>query len=439
MTNHRRKFLRTSGSLLLGSAMLPAAGNELLTAFPFRTSAADRLNVGVIGVNGMGWSDLQAILKIDGVKCVALCDVDDNVLQKRVAELAKINMPVKTYSDYRKLLENKDVDIVIIGTPDHWHCLMMVAACAAGKHVYVEKPCGNSITECRIMEAAQEKYKSIVQVGQWQRSAPHFRDAIDFVQSGKLGNIRTVKSWAYMGWMKPVDIKPDGPVPPGVDYTGWLGPATKRPFNANRFHFNFRWFWDYAGGLMTDWGVHMIDYALLGMQAGFPKNVVAIGGKMAYPNDASETPDTLTTIYEYDKFNLVWEQATGIDLGPFGLTHGTAFVGNNGTLVLNREGWYVQAEGEKIPAVPIQKDQGTALVRHMQNFIDAIKANNSSLLHTPIQEASKTAQVCQLGNIAFRTKEKLSWNAATNSFDSAAAKQLMTAGYHNGYSLPKLG
>lgn len=439
MTNHRRKFLRTSGSLLLGSAMLPAAGNELLTAFPFRTSAADRLNVGVIGVNGMGWSDLQAILKIDGVKCVALCDVDDNVLQKRVAELAKINMPVKTYSDYRKLLENKDVDIVIIGTPDHWHCLMMVAACAAGKHVYVEKPCGNSITECRIMEAAQEKYKSIVQVGQWQRSAPHFRDAIDFVHSGKLGNIRTVKSWAYMGWMKPVDIKPDGPVPPGVDYTGWLGPATKRPFNANRFHFNFRWFWDYAGGLMTDWGVHMIDYALLGMQAGFPKNVVAIGGKMAYPNDASETPDTLTTIYEYDKFNLVWEQATGIDLGPFGLTHGTAFVGNNGTLVLNREGWYVQAEGEKIPAVPMQKDQGTALVRHMQNFIDAIKANNSSLLHTPIQEASKTAQVCQLGNIAFRTKEKLSWNAATNSFDSAAAKQLMTAGYHNGYSLPKLG
>jgi len=190
---------------------------------------------------------------------------------------------------------------------------------------------------------------------------------------------------------------------------------------------------------MTDWGVHMIDYALLGMQAGFPKNVVAIGGKMAYPNDASETPDTLTTIYEYDKFNLVWEQATGIDLGPFGLTHGTAFVGNNGTLVLNREGWYVQAEGEKIPAVPMQKDQGTALVRHMQNFIDAIKANNSSLLHTPIQEASKTAQVCQLGNIAFRTKEKLSWNAATNSFDSAAAKQLMTAGYHNGYSLPKLG
>jgi predicted dehydrogenase len=439
MNNPRRKFIRTSGSLLLGTAVLPAIGSELLPAYPFRTGAADRLNVGVIGVNGMGWSDLQAILKIDGVKCIALCDVDDNVLKRRAAELEKMSMPVKTYSDYRKLLENKDVDIVIIGTPDHWHCLIMVEACAAGKHVYVEKPCGNSITECRIMEAAQQKYKSIVQVGQWQRSAPHFQDAIEFVHSGKLGNIRTVKSWAYMGWMKPVPIKPDGPAPEGVDYTRWLGPATNRPFNGNRFHFNFRWFWDYAGGLMTDWGVHMIDYALLGMKAGFPKQVMASGGKMAYPDDASETPDTLTAIFEYEKFNLVWEHATGIDLGPYGLTHGTAFIGNNGTLVLNREGWYVTAEGDKMAPVPMQKDQGNSLVRHMQNFVDAIRAGNGSTLHTPIQEASKTAQVCQLGNIAFRTREKLSWNTATNSFDSKAAKELMTAGYHNGYTLPKLG
>lgn len=438
MNTYRRNFLRTSGTLILGASVLPSFAESFVKLSPGRVPASDQLNVGVIGVNGMGWSDLQAILTVSGVKCVAICDVDDNVLQRRAAELANKNMPAKTYSDYRQLLENKDVDAVIIGTPDHWHCKIMVDACAAGKHVYVEKPCGNSITECRIMEAAQEKYKNVVQVGQWQRSAPHFQDAIEFVHSGKLGNIRTVKSWAYMGWMKPVSIKPDGPAPAGVDYTHWLGPATKRPFNPNRFHFNFRWFWDYAGGLMTDWGVHMIDYALLGMKAGFPNQVMASGGKMAYPDDASETPDTLTAVFEYDKFNLVWEHATGIDLGPYGLTHGTAFIGNNGTLVLNREGWYVMAEGEKMPAVAMQKDQGASLERHMQNFVEAIRKNTPGSVHTPIQEASKTAQVCQLGNIAFRTKEKLKWNQAAGAFTSKEANKLLTAGYHNGYTLPKV-
>jgi predicted dehydrogenase len=439
MSNPRRSFLRTSGGLLLGTALLPTLSEELYANSLKRISPADQLNVGVIGINGMGWSDLQAFLKVEGTKCIAICDVDENVLTRRAAELAQINMPVKTYTDYRQLLDNKDVHVVIIGTPDHWHCLMMVDACAAGKYVYVEKPCGNSIEECKTMEAAQVKYNSIVQVGQWQRSAPHFKDAINFVHSGKLGNIRTVKSWAYQGWMKPVPVIPDGPVPAGVDYKKWLGPASNRPFNANRFHFNFRWFWDYAGGLMTDWGVHMMDYALLGMKAGFPKSVMASGGKMAYPDDASETPDTLTTVFEYDKFNIVWEHATGIDLGPYGLTQGVAFIGNNGTLVLNREGWYVKPEKDKMEEIIMQPDQGTSLVRHMQNFVDAIRSGNGNSLNTPIQAASNTAQICQLGNIAYRTGDKLSWNAGNNEFDSKAANKYLTAKYHNGYKVPKLG
>lgn len=438
MSIKRRNFIRHTGGLLLGTTLLPSFSEDLF-AQSIRVAPSDQLNIGLIGANGMGWSNLQALLKVPGTKCVALCDVDENVIKRRVAELEKINMPVKTYSDYRQLLENKDVHIVIIGTPDHWHCLQMVDACAAGKYVYVEKPIGNSVEECRIMEAAQQRYNSIVQVGQWQRSAPHFQDAIRYVHSGQLGNIRTVKSWAYMGWMKPVPIQPDGNVPPGVDYERWLGPASRRPFNGNRFHFNFRWFWDYAGGLMTDWGVHMIDYALIGMKAGFPKNVMAMGGKMAYPDDASETPDTLTAVFEYDKFNLVWEHATGIDLGPYGLTHGTAFIGNNGTLILNREGWYVMAEKGKLEAVTLQKDQGNSLGLHMMNFVEAIKAGNASLLHTPVQQGSLTAQVCQLGNIAFRTGEKLQWDPQKNRFDSAAANKLLKANYHNGYKLPRIG
>jgi predicted dehydrogenase len=241
-----------------------------------------------------------------------------------------------------------------------------------------------------------------------------------------------------MGWMKPVPIKPDAAVPAGVDYTRWLGPATKRPFNSNRFHFNFRWFWDYAGGLMTDWGVHMMDYALLGMKAQFPNQVMASGGKMAYPDDASETPDTLAAVFEYDKFNIVWEHATGIDLGPYGLTHGTAFIGNNGTLVLNREGWYVKEEKGKMEPVEFQKDKGDSLERHMANFLESIKSKDPSKLNTPIQQASLTAQVCQLGNIAFRTKELLKWDAAKAQFNSKAANALLKANYQNGYKVPKI-
>jgi len=156
---------------------------------------------------------------VPGVNVVALCDVDQNVLTKRMGDLAALKVDtsrIKLYGDYRKLLEQKDIDVVLIGTPDHWHALIMIAACQAGKDVYVEKPCGNSIGECRAMAAARQKYNRIVQVGQWQRSQQHFKDAVDFVQSGQLGNIRTVKVWCYQGWMKPAPVVADSAPPPGV-------------------------------------------------------------------------------------------------------------------------------------------------------------------------------------------------------------------------------
>ena len=210
------------------------------------------------------------------------------------------------YGDYRALLENPDLDAVVIGTPDHWHCLQMVEACEAGKDVYCEKPLANSIEESGLMVAAAKRYDRIVQIGQWQRSGPHWAEAIDFVHSGRLGRVRTVRAWAYMNWLPPVPNLPDEPAPEGVDYDMWLGPAPKRPFNRNRFHFNFRWYWDYAGGLMTDWGVHIIDIVLWGMQATAPNSIAASGGKLAYPDDAQETPDTLTALYEFDDFLMVW-------------------------------------------------------------------------------------------------------------------------------------
>ena len=288
------------------------------------------------------------------------------------------------------------------------------------------------------MEAAQKKYNRVVQVGQWQHSNKHYADAIAFVHSGKLGNVRLVKAWAYQGWMKPVDVKPDSAPPPGVDYDMWLGPALKRPFNENRFHFNFRWFWDYAGGLMTDWGVHMIDYALLGMKAPVPKAIMAAGGKFAYPNDASETPDTLTTVFEFEGFNLQWEHATGIDGGPYGRNHGVAFIGNNGTLVVDRGGWEVIPENKKMEAVPLQKKSDDGLLLHTANFLDVIQSRKLEDLKTPIQVGSHVATVCQMGNIAYRTGKKIYWDAANNKFTDNDSNKFLAAEYHNGYKMAKV-
>ena len=244
--------------------------------------ATDKICVELIGCKGVGFSNLQAFLKKPEGGCGALADIDDTVLNQRAADTEKITgKKVKhLYNDWRKLIDNKDVDVVIVGTPDHWHCLQMVAACEAGKDVYCEKPLGNSIEECNIMVRAAQKYNRVVQVGQWQRSDPHWRDAMNFVQSGQLGKIRTVRVFSYQGWCPSIPVKADEAIPSGVDYDMWLGPAPARPFNSNRFHFTFRWFWDYAGGLMTDWGVHLLDFALYGMNVTGPTSIMASGGKV---------------------------------------------------------------------------------------------------------------------------------------------------------------
>ena len=186
----------------------------------------------------MGFSDLISMLKISETNVIALCDVDENVLRSKTAELAKagIKKP-KLYTDYRKLLDNKDIDVVIIGTPDHWHCLQLTDALQAGKDVYCEKPIANSVQEANLMLDFVSAGDRMVQIGQWQRSQPHFVEAIEYVHSGKLGEIRLAKAWAYQGWMNPVPVIPDSQVPVGVDYDMWLGPAPKRPFNKNRFQF----------------------------------------------------------------------------------------------------------------------------------------------------------------------------------------------------------
>lgn len=438
----RKQFLQQSAALTAGSLFAAAFSNDVFAIFKSRIAPSDQINIGVIGLNGMGWSNLVSILKVPGINLVALCDIDKNVLDKRLGELAKMNIStsnIKTFADYRALLDVKEVDAVIIATPDHWHCLQMVHACQAGKDVYVEKPVGNSIEECRIMMAAQQKYNRVVQAGQWQRSQQHFKDAIDFIGTGQLGNIRTVKVWCYLGWKKPLPFVADSPVPAGVDYEKWTGPAQMRPFNSNRFHFSWRWFWDYAGGLMTDWGVHLLDYALMGMNSTTPKTISAIGGNFADPNSPQEAPDTMSVMYQFDKFNLLWDHAIGIENGLFRKEHGIAFIGNNGTLELDRGGWEVMEESRSANKVTVSRkasvDKG--LDKHMENFAGVIRSRKMEDLKCPIKAASDIAVLSQMGNIAFRSGEKLNWDKEKERFTSKSInKKYLSAGYHNGYKLP---
>ncbi len=433
MTSSRRNFIKTASVLAAGS-VLPF---DVLANAGKKVAPSDKINIALVGGHSMGWSDLESFLKNPETECVAISDVDRNVLNQRTDDLVKMGHPrPKLYIDYRKMLENKDIDVVIVATPDHWHCMIFCDAMESGNHVYVEKPIGNSIAEINIMQKAVKQNGKMAQVGQWQRSQPHFVDAIDFIKSGKLGRIRACKAWSFVDWKGPVPKVPDSPTPQGVDYERWLGPAPLRPFNKNRFHLTWRWYWEYGNGVMTDWGVHLIDYILYGMGVSVPESVMAIGGKYAFPDDDMVTPDTMTAVYDFKDFTMTWEHTIGIGLGNWRRPHGMAYTGENGTLVLDRNGWEVFPEKQRMEAVPLQKNVGSGLDLHVRNFLDCIRDNTPEKLHADIDVGRDVALVAQMGNVAYRTGEKVFWNNDRQQFTSKNANKLITPDYHNGYTLP---
>ncbi|MBN2634603.1 MAG: Gfo/Idh/MocA family oxidoreductase [Bacteroidales bacterium] len=433
MTSTRRKFLKTASLMAAGTVF----SVDALTKARMSVAPSDKINVALVGGNSMGWSDLSSFLKNPEVECVAVTDVDRNVLNRVTDNIIKLGRPQpKLYLNYRKMLENKDIDAVIVATPDHWHCLILCDSLAAGKHVYVEKPIGNSIAEINIMHRAVKKHQKIVQVNQWQRSQPHFVDAINFIRSGKLGRIRMCKSWSFVDWKTAIPKVPDSDVPVGVDYNMWLGPAPKRRFNKTRFHQSWRWFWEYGNGVMTDWGVHLIDYILYGMDKSIPESVMSVGGKYAFPDDAMVTPDTQTAVYDFNDFSMVWEHSIGIGLGNWARPHGMAYTGENGTLVLDRKGWEVFPEKTRMEAVPLQKNVGVGLDLHVRNFLDCMINNTPDKLNASIDIGRNVGLVAMMGNIAYRTGEKVVWNDARQEFTSKTANQLITPEYHNGWELP---
>ena len=418
----RREFLEQSMSLGTAGAALFAAQPEAANAASYSRvlGANDRIRVALIGCGGMGRADLRDFLKVKNIECVALCDVDDSQVAKTIKEIAEpaAQKPGLTTRDFRKVLELKELDAVIVATPDHWHALPTVMACQAGKDVYVEKPLSVAIAEGRVMVETARKHDRVVQMGTQQRSGPHYAEAVEYVKSGKLGKIRLVRAWAYLDWKGETPVLPDGPVPEGVDYDMWLGPAQKRPFNQNRFHFTFRWYWDYSGGLMTDWGAHMIDIANWGMGIKAPSSAVSIGGKFGYPNDAMETPDTQQVMWAFPGFSMIWEHALGVGRGPEAREHGVQFHGEQGVLVVERGGWEVYPETDRIdkprvyrsaavPRRPASTSSDMHLL-HVQNFIDCMHSRKRPNSDVEIGHNSMIA--CHLGNIAQRLGRQVKWD-----------------------------
>lgn len=432
MSITRRSFLKTSSTVAAGLAM-----PTYLRAASIKVSANDKINVALIGCRSMGWANLSDFLLSDEVRCLALCDIDKSVMESRAKELASMQKEkFELYGDYRRILDRKDIDAVIIGTPDHWHCLQFVDACKAGKDVYIEKPVSNSIAECDVMVEAANKYQRVVQVGQQQRSAKLWKEMIDYLDSGVLGEISRIHVYANFNYAAITEIVPDSNIPEGVDFDTWLGPAPERTFNRQRFHGLWRMFWDYGGGLMTDWGVHLLDMALWAKKIyTMPNSIQANAGNFLYPDGMHETFDTQSVLYQFDDYILTWENNAGIESGPYGKNYGLVFTGKNGTLVANRDDWQVYPEREKVPGKIVKADYQDHK-DHVFNFLECMKSRDRNTACT-IETGSLCAKYAHLGNIAARMSGvSLQYNDKNKLFNIAKANKYLKPQYREPWKFP---
>ena len=425
----RREFLKQAA---LGTAALASTASSALGI----TGANDRVNLGLIGAGGRGRLLMKLALAIPNVEFTAVADV----YPPQASAARELAGPgCRTYNDFRKLLEQKDVDAVLIATPDHWHSIPAILACKAGKDVYVEKPLAYSIKEGRAMvEAAQQNHR-VVQLGTQHRSAPHFRHVENIIQTGQLGRIHFVRIWNYLN-LSPDGLgrTPDSNPPHGLDWNFYLGPAPTVPFNKNRFLATYRWFWDYAGGLTTDFGTHRFDTVHQIMHADFPLAVMGWGRRYEL-NDGADVPDALQITYEYPDFILSYEASmlNGHGMGahtfdrkyygargPDDRPHGMAFYGTNGSLFADRIGFelYPEPKGASPPGLGSNKDvvgwraeragetaeDATGL--HVQDFVDCIRSRQKP--RADIEIGHRSTIVPHLGNISIRTGRKLRWDAA---------------------------
>lgn len=393
--------------------------------------ANEKVNIGTIGVNGMGMSDTNDFIETERTNIVALCDVDSDVLETKADQVEnRQDKRPQAYSDFRKLIENKDIDAVVIATPDHWHGIMAIEAMQAGKDIYVEKPCAHNVTECRLIAQAAIKYNRIVQHGTQQRSGKHFQEVKEYVHSGKLGNIAMARTWSILGRESIGKAQPE-PAPESIDYKAWLGPAPTRSYTKNHCHYNWRFMWDIGTGDMGNWGVHWLDIALWTLNLEWPQAVSSSGGMYVFDDD-KETPDTQITLYDYPNVTVLWELRMWSKHNIENRGVGVAFYGDEQSVVVDRDGWEVfDKEGKKIEEHKPSNDMG---LDHKHNFLDSIRDRNPPI--ADIANGHISAAVAIMGNVAYKANEKVRYNPGKNSLQRGEFNHLLTREYHNGWKLP---
>ena len=420
MHNTRRDFAKLGLTLLAQSAR----------------GANDRIAVAVIGTGTMGSANLDAASDQKGVAIAALCDVYQPNLEKAVALARRKGHQPKAVTDFREILADRSIDAVCISTPDHWHPYMTVEACKAGKDVYVEKPTGVAVDEGFQMVAAARKYQRVVQAGTWQRSGAHFQKARDIIQSGELGKIANCRTWIHNNAPSAgIGTPPNAAPPPGLDWNLWLGPAAARDFNPNRFgvypkaYSYFRFFWDYAGGQLTDSGVHMIDTVHMAMREAMPQSVSSMGGKYWFTDD-TETPDTMLVAFEYPGSLVTWEHRSHNTENARARLMGATFYGSNGTLYVDRSELRVTPEKQSGVKPFEMKVQGDAHPLHWANFLDCVRTRQRP--NSDIETCARSSAACILGNLSLQLKMRLDWDEAKRTTVQEQARPYL----HREYRAP---
>lgn len=437
----RRTFLQTT-SAAAGLAVFQAAAADEPAG---KKSANDRVSVCVAGVRGRGGSLLATFAALPDVDVKYVCDLDDDVLKSRIAQVEqRTGKRPEAIKDFRKALEDKSLDALVLGTPDHWHALPTIFACQAGKDVYVEKPDGHNILEGRTMVAAGKKYGRVIQMGTQSRSGKHMASAMAYIAEKNLGKVRFAKAWesARQGSIgKPADSDP----PPGIDYDTWLGPAPKRPFNVRRFHGNWRWFFDYGTGDLGNDGVHRLDMARWALETGIaaqgeqpiglPRAVSALGGKY-YFDDMQEWPDTLMVTYDYPGYLLTYEMRVWNAYHLHDESEGAALYGDNGSIIIGNGRWRAfDAKGKLVK----EDAAGYNDAGHAQNFVDCMRTRNKPTADLETV-GHPSSLLCHLGNVAWRTGRTVRFDPETYSFgnDEEANRLLTRPEYRKPWLLPKI-
>lgn len=394
---NRRTFLQTTSSFtagLVAYAALPSLGAG--------KSPNDKVIVGVIGCNGRGMDHIAGLLSVPNVEVAFVCDVDRRAVEKGIAAAQKKqSRKPQGVADMRRVFESAEVDAVSVATPDHWHAPAAILACAAGKHVYVEKPGSHNARESDLLVSAARKHARVVQMGNQRRSWPWVIQSIEAVS--EIGSVRFARAW-YTNRRASIGKGKPAPVPNWLDYSLWQGPAPERPYTDNIIHYNWHWFWNWGTGELGNNGVHALDLARWGLGVDLPQRVTC-GGNRYFFQDDWETPDTCVITADFGKKGIIWEGQSCAPRGFEGAGFGVSFFGDNGTVVLAGNGCKIYDLKDKmVREIPGKGDD----VLHFANFVDAIRAG--AKLNSEIGEGQKSAFLCHLGNIAWRSGQTVDFD-----------------------------